>query len=274
MKTISLQDEHFRHEKNGYSCSFHAGRYIKWCRNFPYTTNITVFTGGSIIYASRQEYRNQYNIAWLVEPFEILAQPYEIVINNWNAFDLVITHDLDLIKAVPNAVYVPYGDCWIDKLDWNIHTKSKLCSIFCSEKRLTQQHYLRHECLKFDFIDKFGYMNPVKHKIDGLKEYQFSIVVENSKSCGFFTEKIMDCFATGTVPIYSGADNIGDYFDLRGIIRFQTIEELDDILDNLRLGIVGYKDYLPFVKNNFALFRQHVQKDDNILSVLEEKGII
>ena len=34
----------------------------------------------------------------------------------------------------------------------------------------------------------------------------------------FITEKVNDCFLTGTIPIYLGAPDIGDYYNLDGII--------------------------------------------------------
>jgi hypothetical protein len=49
----------------------------------------------------------------------------------------------------------------------------------------------------------------------------------------WFTEKIIDCFMTKTIPIYKGCPNIGDFYDTNGIIVFDNIEELSDILDSL-----------------------------------------
>lgn len=34
----------------------------------------------------------------------------------------------------------------------------------------------------------------------------------------YFTEKILDCFTTGTIPIYQGAPDIGDYCNAEGIV--------------------------------------------------------
>ena len=48
----------------------------------------------------------------------------------------------------------------------------------------------------------------------------FSIAIENSRNGCYFTEKILDCFTTRTVPIYWGCPDIGDYFDMNVIITF------------------------------------------------------
>ena len=35
----------------------------------------------------------------------------------------------------------------------------------------------------------------------------FSVCIENDVYDTYFTEKILDCFATGTIPIYKGTKN-------------------------------------------------------------------
>ena len=45
----------------------------------------------------------------------------------------------------------------------------------------------------------------------------------------FFTDKIIDCFLTGTIPIYHGCQDISDYFDIEGIIIFNENLDLSDL---------------------------------------------
>ena len=40
----------------------------------------------------------------------------------------------------------------------------------------------------------------LKEKEDGLCDYMFSVAIENSNQ--YFSEKLLDCFLTGTIPIY------------------------------------------------------------------------
>ena len=46
----------------------------------------------------------------------------------------------------------------------------------------------------------------------------------------YFTEKLLDCFATGTIPVYLGAPDIDKHFNKDGIINladeFYISEEL------------------------------------------------
>ena len=92
----------------------------------------------------------------------------------------------------------------------------------------------------------------VKHKIDALKDYQFSIAIENSKEDGYFTEKLADCILTNTTPIYMGCPNIQDYFNNIHILNPKNpLEQIEEILNkNLVLDQTENKKLFEF-KYNF-----------------------
>jgi len=101
-----------------------------------------------------------------------------------------------------------------------------------------------------DKIDMYGRgINEIRCKLDGMKDYKFSVAMENGKFDNYFTEKIIDCFLSGTIPIYYGCDNIGDWFNTDGIISFNTIEELEDIISTLKDS--DYEKRLKAVEDNF-----------------------
>jgi hypothetical protein len=54
---------------------------------------------------------------------------------------------------------------------------------------------------------------PVTDKLAFQKQYKFSIAYENSRDPGYTTEKIVDAFAAGTVPIYWGDPGIRQEFN-------------------------------------------------------------
>ena len=73
----------------------------------------------------------------------------------------------------------------------------------------------------------------------------------------------------GTVPIFWGCPNIGDYFDEKGIITFDTVDELDKILQSLSFEL--YETMLPHIKNNYEMAKKHqITKDDQIYNVIKE----
>jgi hypothetical protein len=90
-----------------------------------------------------------------------------------------------------------------------------------------------------------------------------------------FTEKLLDCFKTLTVPIYYGCTNIEKYFNPKGIIQFNTIEELDDILKNLTPSM--YDEMLPYLHENFEAAKPYWEKtiyqriEDQVENALTKK---
>jgi hypothetical protein len=79
-------------------------------------------------------------------------------------------------------------------------------------------------------------------------ESQFSIVIENTQQENYFTEKLLGCFETLTVPIYMGCPNIADYFDPRGMIVVNSLEEIKDAV--AKLTPEHYEKMLPYIKIN------------------------
>lgn len=69
--------------------------------------------------------------------------------------------------------------------------------------------------------DLFGRgLNPVEDKWDALAPYRYAIVFENHIGPYYWSEKLADCFLTGTMPIYVGCTNLGDYFPQDSYIAF------------------------------------------------------
>ena len=87
------------------------------------------------------------------------------------------------------------------------------------------------------------------------EDSKYSIAIENQQLPNMVTEKIIDCFASKTIPIYWGAPNIGDYFNMGAVLTFNTLYELKDILDNLDESY--YDDNIDIVEENFEKSKQY-----------------
>ena len=68
---------------------------------------------------------------------------------------------------------------------------------------------------------------------DEVFDHMFHIAIENAYANNFFTEKIVDCFATRTIPIYIGAENISEFFNSDGIISVKTVDEAIGVCNSL-----------------------------------------
>lgn len=192
---------------------------------------------------------NKPKILFLVEPEEILKSftnfTYNDIINDLEP-DIIVTYYKELHDGIKYFYSQAPLNSWISTP--KIYNKTKLCSIIASSKRATYGQQLRHLIIdKFrSSIDLYGHgYNSIIKKEEGLENYCFSFAIENCIVPGYFSEKILDCFLTGTVPIYYGDPSIGDIFDTRGIIL------LTNNFDIKNLTFEQYKNMLPYIEENY-----------------------
>lgn len=78
------------------------------------------------------------------------------------------------------------------------------------------------------------------------------------------------CIVSKTVPIYYGCPNIGDYFDLNGIIIVN--DENDCIAKINKLNKNTYKKMKPYVEKNFKTWLVNMpsfeEQLDKVLQIL------
>lgn len=208
---------------------------------------------------------NKSKFAWLVEPECVLKHSYDYIKSNYKKFDRVFTHDKSILNCVPNASFMPFGTTFIEEKDFKIYEKSKLASIVSSGKNFTPGHSFRLKVLDEvkNKVDAFGReINPVNYKLDCLKDYMFSIAVENSKHDFWFTEKLLDCFLTGTIPLYWGCPSIEKFFNMDGIITFDSIEDLQNSLKTIDKSY--YNNKIKAIQDNFNLAKKYVNPYDGV----------
>ena len=71
--------------------------------------------------------------------------------------------------------------------------------------------------------------------IDFVSKYKVIITMENSKNNNYITEKILEGFAANTIPVYWGANNIGDYFNKDRFINVASfdIDDINEAIDKI-----------------------------------------
>tara|TARA_R110002049_G_scaffold29972_4_gene102109 strand:+ start:27093 stop:27953 length:861 start_codon:yes stop_codon:yes gene_type:complete len=168
----------------------------------------------------------------VVEPAMIHARHLKLLRWTYRRFFRVLTHNDNLLSAIPNGIKHPFGTTWIpDHSELDV-TKSRHMSLIASTKRDLEGHLLRHDMVSFvqsrDLdVDVLGRgFAPFEDKADGLAPYRFSVVIENIQEPNYFTEKIVDAVLCEAVPIYWGCPNIGDFFDTEGMVICNSAEEL------------------------------------------------
>ena len=110
--------------------------------------------------------------------------------------------------------------------------KTEDISTICSDKAIIVGHRQRlhfvERLLELTPMPRFGRgFRALPFKWDGLAPFRYSVAVENSRHDHYWTEKIADCFLAGTVPIYWGAPNIGDYFPAEAMIVIDSLDPVE-----------------------------------------------
>ena len=268
MDKINIVDHTFAHSILGYCSDFQVSDQFTWDRGSITTIDTPIVYTDMVLGMANTTYTNKY--AWLIEPIEVAPQNYSFIKTHNSHFVKVFTHEKELLDLGAPYEFVPFGCCWIKPEDQLLHSKNKMVSIIASNKTQTVGHRLRHDAINNlkDSMDVYGRgWSEIPYKLDGLKDYRFSVVIENCKRDYWFTEKLIDCLATGTVPIYWGCPSIGDFFDTKGFIMFNTVDELKNILDNLTED--KYNEMFEAVTKNLETAKKYLLPDDYIYQKLK-----
>ncbi len=167
-----------------------------------------------------------------------------------------------------------FNESWLKRIDYKPENKKFKISMMCGVKKYLVGHIMRHKIwnmqnqisnipiVEFYYnagdkkIKKYATSKPIGlwRKNEIIEESKFHVCVENNRSKNYFTEKFIDCIATKTVPIYWGCNNIGDFFDLQGIIIIK--DDKDFIKKVGKITNKTYNNMLPYVLKNYETWKK------------------
>ncbi|RXU61976.1 hypothetical protein CW358_24295 [Pseudomonas protegens] len=104
-----------------------------------------------------------------------------------------------------------------------------------------------------------SYQGKVSSKKDVLVKTRFSICYENVRDLqGYITEKIFDCFFSGCIPVYWGANNVSQHIPSDCFIDrrdFSNMAELHSFLHSMSESeFVGYQKRIASFLNSDAVY--------------------
>ncbi len=221
---------------------------------------------------------------FLLEPPEILNLSNAAISGFKNkTFDYLFTHNQELLNYSDKCILFPFGTTWIR--DYEFPEKEFSVSALVGGKLLAPGHHLRHKVWfkedriniprRFFLSGNFGGIenynnNPILGSDKKpLFNSQFHICIENAKRENWFTEKLIDCMVTKTVPIYWGCPNIGKWFDIRGMM---IVDNIDDIVSSCNsINENTYNEMLPFVEENYNKAQYLKTIGDRLKEEIEKK---
>ncbi len=172
-------------------------------------------------------------IALLIEPRPLQPKSYAWIEEHYDNFKYVFTHDSILLKNIPNAKLIIWGGVydWADEIKDFTHPISMVAS-WKEEApvRILRKHLAIELQDEIDCYGTFREGGAFASTHDIYAKYPFSIVIENHIDDFWLTEKVCNCFANKTVPIYWGAQKIDNYFNPDGIIKANGIDDIKQII--------------------------------------------
>ena len=254
------------------SCSDVVPNNFRWTRDATETDTVVCIDSGIVgMFDSEEIPENRFG--WLCESPVVVSDVYGMIHENYDVlldyYTAIFTCDKSLADKHDRIHLIQSGSNkpWITWATRHLYDKSKNVSIVASNKRVFPGQLLRHDFVekhKDSELDVFGSITGTRlgselfDKLDGYRDYRFTIVIENCKHDNYFTEKITDAFATGTIPVYWGTSSIGDYFNADGII------ELTDDFDLNTLTPELYKEKFEAVQDNFERVNSLKMADDEL----------
>lgn len=271
-KNIMCVGEPFYHEHS--SCSDLQPKTFKWTRDQSQTDTVVCIDSGIVgMFDSEDIPENRFG--WLCESPTVTENVYALVHENCESlldyYTAIFTCDRSLADKHDRIHLIQSGSNlpWVK--DYELYEKTKDVSIVASNKNVFEGQKKRHDFVEKnrEVVDVIGSINGDRvgsslfDKLEGYKDYRFTVVIENCKHDNYFTEKITDAFATGTIPVYWGSPAVSDYFNSDGIIEFTDDFDVTTLTPEL------YEEKFEAVKDNFDRVKSLTMADDELYEIIQ-----
>jgi len=130
------------------------------------------------------------------------------------------------------------------KLKSSKSDQRKFCCAFISNPMSYRMGILQ-ELSTIDSVDVFGRAvnKPIDDKFTVAQDYRFGIAFENNIYPGYVTEKMLEAYCSGTVPVYWGHDS-EEYFNPGSFINlydYQSLQEFKNDLEEIHNDSARYE---------------------------------
>ena len=212
------------------------------------------------------------------------------IVHNHHRYTRIITSNPTVLDDCPNAVFLAYGTTWLNKSEHHPDSlgrftedlgripKDASVSMLCGSLKGKGGYGLRHAIWsrRKDIPARLNFYASTRSPILGEKRLprddkihlftsMYSVAVESSSETNYFTEKLIDCLITKTIPIYWGCPNISDFFDTSYWIH-------PDRIFSTEYTEAYYKDSLQKIEANFEKAQRYTRP--LMTRVLETVGLL
>ena len=203
------------------------------------------------------------------------VEPVSNIIKHHTAYDKIVTTNPEILASCPNSSFMVYGTTWLNKsphhpdsfghytqnlseLDKNLSI-SMVCGHLHGKTGYDIRHEIYHNRDKINIKKQF--YSSTRFPIPNLEQLpnddkinlfnsMYSIAIESSQEINYFTEKLIDCLITKTIPVYWGCPNISEFFDTsywvdmtNSVIFDYSIEHYENNIEKINKNCENAKQY-------------------------------
>jgi hypothetical protein len=201
---------------------------------------------------------------------------YDDVRDHPECYTYVFTFLQDVLNINPKAVFFRGIYAWVT-YDKPYEKKFAVSTVVGAKNNLVFEGYTkRHElwrrreeiAIPKDFYLSHTYrptgvdisheliLGDERYSKNDMFDCMFHVCIENTSIPNYFSEKILDCFLTRTIPVYIGCPNIDRYFNANGICIADTVDEVIKWCNQSTPN--SYFAYTIAIEENFQRALQYV----------------
>ena len=204
----------------------------------------------------------------------MLAEPYgklnDLILRKPTGYIYLFTY-FDILLHLPNVVFHQPAGSFVGP-DPDI--KKKFCiSNVITNRANNAMHYVRRELwarkdeiqIPKDFYTSSRNPHPdrsdlilgydAKSKIQ-MFDCMFHICILTSNQRNYIDEKLIDCLITKTIPVFIGCENIGDFFNVEGMIICNSVNDMIQKCNNLKES--DYYNRMPAIEDNYIRAMKYI----------------
>ena len=126
------------------------------------------------------------------------------------------------------------------------------------------------------FMNNIG--GTVEDKLKFQSNYKFALAFENGSHKGYTTEKILQAYASGVVPIYWGDPEVYEYFNKHSFINVMDFASLEDAIEYVQLVDGNNEKYLAMLYSDVwsdnCIYEQKMDELDKFLENIFEQDFL
>ena len=222
----------------------------------------------------------------ILEPFDSLKHSMIKYFHKYkNCYNYILTYHQDILDSFPNSMVSVTPTTWVR--DYQPKRKEfNVTSVF-GNKHLSEylpglegyhvrwELFTRKDVITIDKkfylsssspIPDIDYINNLVLRGDKTPMFdsQFHIAIENTnKIKNAFSEKLIDCFHTRTIPIYYGPSNIGDFFNSKGIFLVNSVSEIINVCNSINENT--YASLHDVIEENYNISLNYKNMEETML---------